>query len=109
MYYPHPELLRCSHCYRTFQPEIATKHVEHCSRKASEKDGYVPNSLGQTVVSGCSPTLIRTRQYVNTVLQRTVSNRNGAGSNSKTKHFTERQAPNSNGTKSAQSYYPVRQ
>ncbi|TGZ68642.1 hypothetical protein CRM22_004150 [Opisthorchis felineus] len=65
-----PSLLRCAHCYRAFRSEVAKSHVVHCYNKAVQGDGHVPNALGRIVATGCSPGLIRSRQYAEMLLQR---------------------------------------
>ncbi|VDP80687.1 unnamed protein product [Echinostoma caproni] len=58
----NPNLLRCSHCYRTFRPDVALRHVDTCSRKTMLNGGEAPNALGSVVATGISTNQLRSRQ-----------------------------------------------
>ncbi|RTG81621.1 uncharacterized protein DC041_0007756, partial [Schistosoma bovis] len=60
-------MMRCLICYRKFKIDVATKHVETCTRK-----GNGTNSLGSTTATGYSPISFRARQYAEDLQKRTL-------------------------------------
>ncbi|CAH8611483.1 unnamed protein product, partial [Schistosoma haematobium] len=63
----NPDMMRCLICYRKFKIDVATKHVETCTRK-----GNGTNSLGSTTATGYSPISFRARQYAEDLQKRTL-------------------------------------
>ncbi|XP_018652637.1 DNAj-related [Schistosoma mansoni] len=59
-------MMRCLICYRKFKIDVATKHVETCTRK-----GNGTNSLGSTTATGYSPISFRAKQYAEDLQKRT--------------------------------------
>ncbi|TPP65452.1 hypothetical protein FGIG_03845 [Fasciola gigantica] len=64
------DLLRCTHCYRTFRTDVAVRHVDTCSRKTLLNDGDAPNSLGRSVATGVSTNQLRSRQFTEQLVRR---------------------------------------
>ncbi|CAH8610685.1 unnamed protein product [Schistosoma rodhaini] len=62
----NPDMMRCLICYRKFKIDVATKHVETCTRK-----GNGTNSLGSTTATGYSPISFRAKQYAEDLQKRT--------------------------------------
>ncbi|KAK4468265.1 hypothetical protein MN116_008419 [Schistosoma mekongi] len=69
----NPDMMRCLVCYRTFKTDVATKHVEICTRKSQMNKNNGTNSLGSTVATGYSPATFRARQYAEDLQKRRAS------------------------------------
>ncbi|KAH8858238.1 hypothetical protein KSF78_0008845 [Schistosoma japonicum] len=69
----NPDMMRCLVCYRTFKTDVATKHVEICTRKSQMNKSNGTKSLGSTVSTGYSPATFRAKQYAEDLHKRRAS------------------------------------